>query len=95
MVKLLAGCIELFQLLAAALCQDGVAQVAIGGDHLFSVIGHVVAIVAPETTVGNLVANVIWMNPPIGLHFRKKILPINMLGLGHDAFNARICPAPR
>lgn len=66
--------VELLEISAAALCKDGVAEITVvGGNGFFAVGGFVVAIVAAETAGPFLVADMIWVSAPIGLHFGEEI----------------------
>lgn len=87
-VEVVAIGFELLQLLAAALRQNDVAQVAIGGNHLLSIRSRVIAVVATEASGRNFVADVVRVNPPVGFHFREKIRPVNLLRRRDQPVNA-------
>src|SRR6185369_14302743 len=66
---------ELIEFSSAALGQDRMARVAVVGlDNLLSIRRLVVAIMTAETTSPVLVANVVRIDRPVGLHFREKVV---------------------
>src|ERR1043166_9651846 len=74
--------IELFELRTAALGKNGMAGVAIGGwNHAFGRGGFVHAIMTTKTAGPILVANVVRIGTPVGLHLGKEIVAIHILGL--------------
>src|SRR5580658_1809602 len=82
--KIIASRIELLQLFAAALRQNNMTQVAIGGNDLLSIIRFVISVVATEATGRDFVADVVRVNAPVGLHFGKEIVLINLLRFGNQ-----------
>lgn len=82
--------IELFQLRAAALGQNRVARIAIaGGNHAFARRGLMQSIVTAETSRPVLVADVVRIRPPVGLHLREEIVPVNLLRFGDKSTDVR------
>src|SRR5689334_2942818 len=80
MLKFLALRRHLQQFIAATLGQDRMTRVAIiRFDDALSIGGLVLTIVAAETARPILMANVIRINLPTGLHFGKKVFLINFL----------------
>ena len=88
MEEISAGGVEFLQLFAAALRHDDVAQVAIGGNDLLAIVRCVVAVMASETAGGKFMADVVRMDAPVRLHFRKEVLLVNFRGCGNNPVNA-------
>src|ERR1700690_1996838 len=81
---------HLLHLLTAALGQNGVAGVAvIGFDGFFAILGLVVAVVTAGTAGPDHVADVVRIDTPVGLHFGKEIVAVNLLHHRDDVTNAR------
>ena len=74
MEKTVAFGIQLFELLAVALGENDVAGIAIAGLNLrLAVRRFVQAIVAAKTPRPFLVAEIVWIGPPVGFHLRKEV----------------------
>src|SRR5436190_4825468 len=71
---------ELAELAGAALRENRVTGIAIAGrNHFLSARRLVHSVVAAEAAGPVLVADVVRIRAPVGLHFREKIPPINLL----------------
>ena len=91
MFELLSLGRQLVQLGAAALCQDGVAGVAvIGFDRPFAVGRLVQAVVAAETTRPVFVADVVRIRLPTSLHLGEEIICVDFLHSANRRPNARV-----
>src|SRR5450759_4180397 len=91
MFERLAAGRHLLQIRAAALREDGVAGVAVVGfDGSLAVLGLVIAIVTTETAGPDHVADVVWINAPVGLHLGEEIVPVNLLHHRDDRPDAQV-----
>src|SRR6266496_2053222 len=82
--------VDLFKCFTAALGENEMARPAVTRfDRHLAVSRHVFAVVAAEASIPVLVADKIGIRPPIDLHFRKKILPIDRLRYPNDWIRLR------
>ena len=74
---------QLLQLVAAALCEDGVAGVAVTGLNGPCVCAFVGAIMASEATGPFFVADIVGISAPIRFHLREYVVLENSLSGGN------------
>ena len=80
MIELLAFGRELLRFRATALCQDGVAGLAvIGFDGKLAISRLMQAIVAPEAARPVFVADVVGIGAPTGLHLGEEVVVVDLL----------------
>ena len=65
---------QLLQLVAAALCEDGVAGIAVAGLDGSCVRAFMGAIVTAEATGPFFMADIIWVSAPIRFHLRENVV---------------------
>ena len=80
---------QLLQLGAAALCEDGVAGIAVARLDAAGVCAFVGAIMASEATGPFFVADIIWVSTPIRFHLGENVVLENSLSGGNGRSNFR------